>query len=73
MTDDLATTILRAQLRAAEDERDDLRERLAHAFEEIRQLCARIIGTVNQGAVPTEASPLQPQLAHRTALEFRHG
>ena len=46
---------LRAQLRAAEDERDDLRERVNAAFEEIRQLRAKVVGSVNQAAAPRGA------------------
>ena len=51
-----------AQLRAAGEERDDLRERLTNAFEEIRQLRAKVVGNVNQAAVPRETSPPQSQL-----------
>lgn len=45
---------LRAQLRALEDERDDLARRLDAAYEEIRQLRAKVVGRVNQAAAPKE-------------------
>ena len=50
--DDTHATIRRhAKLRAAEDERDDLREQLGHSFKDIgQQLRAKIDGDVGQAA-----------------------
>jgi hypothetical protein len=45
---------LRAQFPAAEDENGDLRDRLAHALEEIRQLRAQVDGNAHQAAASRE-------------------
>lgn len=45
---------LRGQLRAAEEDRDDARQRLAYAHEEIRLLRERVTGTVGQVAAPVD-------------------
>lgn len=55
-SDDPATTIrlLRAQLRAAKEEHNDLHQRLDHTLEEVRELRAKAIGNVNQVAMPED-------------------